>query len=346
MPKIDLKTKKHVHMLAKCLPILSFAIPFGILYFLDPASFEMTWEGRTYYLFFLWLMLLETMLNEDELRVQISKLRSPRTALFIASLTLPTVYVIGSNYFGWNEIFLEIAQRGGVPFANLTPLAVEYLIFTVFFATIAVAEFGIVNLKNYSITTVFLGAIGTIYMINNLYPYGQFTPFQIFVPTTTMLAAGILNLMGYRTSISYAYTPQEGSLPVLSVQALHGSTIGFKIAWPCSGIESLLIYSVTIALFLKSSIFQRKEKLVYFVFGAIITYLINGLRIVTLYLIALGGSEVNIFHDYYGQLYSVSWIMAYPLIIMVSRALTARIRVSRYEMTRTPSASVPIRKSC
>jgi thaumarchaeosortase len=345
MSKIELKTVKHVRLLVKCLPIFSFAIPFGILYFLDPASFEMTWEGRTYYLFFLWLMLLETILNENELRAQISGLRSPRTLLFIASLTLPTVYVIGSNYFGWNGIFLEIAERGGVPFANLTPLAMEYLVFTVFFVTIAVAEFGIVNLKSYSITAVFLGAIGTIYMINNLYPYGQFTPFQVFVPTATMLAAGILNLMGYRTSISYAYTPQEGSLPVLSVQALNGNPVGFKIAWPCSGIESLLIYSITIALFLKSNKIQRKEKLVYFVFGAIITYLINGLRIVTLYMIALGGSEVTAFHDYYGQLYSISWIMAYPLIIMASRALTTRIRLSRYEMTQTPGASVPIRKS-
>jgi exosortase/archaeosortase family protein len=160
-----------------------------------------------------------------------------------------------------------------------------------------------------------------------------------------MLAAGILGLMGYRTSISYAYTQQEGSLPVLSVQPLHGNAVGFKIAWPCSGIESLLIYSITIALFLKSSTIPRKEKLVYFVFGALITYLINGLRIVTLYTIALNGGAVNTFHDYYGQLYSVGWIMVYPLIIMASRALMTRMRISRYEMAQAQNASVPIRNS-
>jgi exosortase/archaeosortase family protein len=180
-------------------------------------------------------------------------------------------------------------------------------------------------------------------MINNLYPYGQFTPFQIFVPTATMLAAGILNLMGFTTNISYAYTPQEGSLPVLSVQPLQGSPIGFKIAWPCSGIESLMIYSITVALFLKSSAIPRKEKLVYFVFGAIITYLINGLRIVTLYTIALNGGQVTTFHDYYGQLYSVSWIMVYPLIIMAGRALMTRMRIAKFDMPQVAGVSAPTR---
>ena len=341
MSATDLKANTYFRTMVKYLPILSFAVPFGILYFLYPQSFEMTWEGRTYYLFFLWLMLLETILNNNELQTQLSKLKSARTALFALSFTLPTIYVIGSNYFGWNNIFLEFAQRAGVPFANLMPLAIEYLFFTVLFVNIAIMEFGIVNLKNYSITTVFLGAIGAIYTINNIYPFGQFTPFQIFVPTATMLAAGILNLMGYKTSISYAYTPQEGSLPVLIAQPLHGSAVGFKIAWPCSGIESLLIYSITIALFLKSSAIPRKEKLVYFIFGAIITYLINGLRIVTLYMIALNGGQITTFHDYYGQLYSITWIMAYPLVIMASRALMTRTRISKYDLTQASSVSVP-----
>lgn len=325
----------------KILPILSFVIPFSILYFLYPQSFEMTWEGRTYYLFFLWLMLLETILNENALRTQLSELKSARTALFVMAFTLPTIYVIGSNYLGWNNIFLEFAQKAGVPFANLMPLAIEYLIFTVLFVNIAVMEFGIVNLKNYSITIVFLGVIGALYTINNIYPFGQFTPLQIFVPTATMLAAGILNLMGYKTSISYAYTPQEGSLPVLSAQPLHGSAVSFKIAWPCSGIESLLIYSITIALFLKSTAMPRKEKFVYFIFGAIITYLINGLRIVTLYIIALNGGQITTFHDYYGQLYSVSWIMAYPLIMMASRALMVRTKISKYDLAQSSSVAVP-----
>ena len=341
MSATDLKANTYFRIMVKYLPILSFAVPFGILYFLYPQSFEMTWEGRTYYLFFLWLMFLETIMNENELRTQLSRLKSARTVLFAMSSALPTIYVIGSNYFGLNSIISEFAEKSGVPFANLIPLTVEYLIFTVFFVTIAIAEFGITNLKNYSITTVFLGAIGALYMINNLYPYGQFTPFQIFVPTTTMLAAGILNLMGFKTNISYAYTPQEGSLPVLSVQPLHGSLISFKIAWPCSGIESLMIYSITVALFLKSSAIPRKEKLVYFVFGAIITYLINGLRIVTLYTIALNGGQVTTFHDYYGQLYSVSWIMVYPLIIMAGRALMTRMRIAKFDMPQVTSVSAP-----
>lgn len=124
----ELKASTTVKMIIKCLPILSFTAAFGILYFLYPQSFEMTWEGRTYYLFFLWLMFLETILNENELRFQLSKLKSARTTLFAISFTLPTIYVIGSNYLGWNNILLEFTQTLGVPFANLMPLAIEYLI--------------------------------------------------------------------------------------------------------------------------------------------------------------------------------------------------------------------------
>lgn len=324
---------QYVGFVMRCLPILAFIAPFMVLYYLFPQSFELTWEGRTYYLFFLWLMVLETILNEKELRTQMWRVKSMRTVVLVMLLSLPTVYVVGANFWGWNGIFLELTQKSNVPYYNLMPLSFEYLVFTVLFVGIVFTEYGTVNLKNYSITAVFLGAIGAIYTINNLYPYGHFTPFQIFVPTTTMLAAGILNIMGYTTTISYSYNAQEGSLPILVARPLQGTAIGFKIAWPCSGIESLLLFSITIALFLKNSAIPWKQKTVYFAIGAAVTYVINALRIVTIYLIALGGGQITTFHDYYGQLYSISWIMSYPLLIMASRALWGKLRLSKTDLS-------------
>lgn len=94
------------------------------------------------------------------------------------------------------------------------------------------------------------------------------------------------------------------------------------IAWPCSGIESLLIYAVVILLFLRNSAIPWKERTVYFVAGGAVTYFINVLRIVTIFMIGVesGATAANTFHDYYGQLFSISWIVFYPLLIMGSRA--------------------------
>lgn len=343
MPEMPMprRTNWPVAVLLKCLPILAFVVPLSILYSLHPDTFEMTWEGRTYYLFFLWLMLMETVMNWEELHVEGLRLRSVRTIFFAVSFSLPTIYIIGANFWGWNEVFQRLAETNGVAFSNLMPLSIEYLVFAVLFVLITFAGYGIANLKNYSITTVFLGAIGALYTINNLYPYGHFTPFQILVPTTTILAAGVLNVMGYPTSITYSQNLQEGSLPVLTAFDSRGSDVGFKIAWPCSGVESLIIYSVTMLLFLSHSAIPWKQRIVYFIFGAGMTYVINVLRIVTIYTIAMGGGSVTTFHDFYGQLYSISWIISYPLMIIASRTLWGRIITWRAGLSQGPRVYPP-----
>ena len=70
-------SRKHSFYLKVSIILLSFAIPFAVLFGLDPQSFNATWKGRTFYLFFLWLIFLELILLEkpeqrtlDESRVQ------------------------------------------------------------------------------------------------------------------------------------------------------------------------------------------------------------------------------------------------------------------------------------
>jgi exosortase/archaeosortase family protein len=150
-------------------------------------------------------------------------------------------------------------------------------------------------------------------------PYDQFTPFQILVPTTTILAAGTLSLMGYSTSMNLS----QGSFPQLTVAnpATPLKTATFAIAWPCAGIESLLIFTVTILLFLKRMPISWKAKAGYFTIGAAVTYFINILRIASIYLVALNGGDVNTFHTTYGPLYAIPWIVSYPLVILGTHSL-------------------------
>jgi len=319
------KDKRYVNFFMLSLPVLSFVIPFTILYFLDPMVFDLTWKGRMFYIFFLWLVSLELILTWEKLQSKLAKVKSTRKIALILVVLLPTMYVVLANFYGINAMILNLANSHKIPLAGWMPLSTEYLVFAVLFALIVLVEFGSIGLKNFSISASFLGIIGIIYTIDNVYPYGSFSPFQIIVPTTARLAADVLGLIGYHTF----WGGIQNGMPVLTAWGSQGSFGPTAIAWPCSGVESLLIYTVTILLFLKNSTISRKQRIGYFIIGAAVTYFINVLRIVTIFVIGINGGDWRAFHDIYGQLYSITWIVSYPLLIIGSQMLWAKIKNRR-----------------
>jgi len=336
--------KKNILLVITFTILLAFAIPIFILYCLYPTSFLPTWTGtwerRVYYLFFLWLFSLETILNWEELRMKQFRLRSIRTIAIIVALCLPMIYVVIANFFGLNNLIVNIAKENGIKqdWADLMPLSTEYLVFAFFFAFIVVLLQGRRGLKDYSLSTCFLVSMGAIYMINNVYPFGKFTPFQILVHPTALLAANVLSFMGYRTYMSFTYNdPTFGSLTNLGIRNAQGDYVAFGIAWPCAGVESLMLYTITILLFLKKSPIPLIHKIIYFIIGAVVTYFINVLRIVTIYVIAINKGDWGLFHDYYGQLYSIVWIISYPLIIVGIQTLWGKFKSWRLERKESPN---------
>jgi len=231
------KVKENIRILKKLLPILSFIAPFLILYRLHPDSFQTTYQGRTFYLFFLWLVSLEMALNWEKIREdRIDTLRPVRTIGAVISLLLPTFYVVVANYCGLNTLIVEAAEQTNVPLAHLMPLSIEYLVFALLFASIILAIHGKKGLIDFSIPTLFLVSIGAIFTIDDLYPYGRFAPFQILVPATATLAANVLNLLGYQTRVSLTTHPEYGLMPYLSARNPNDPSklASFGIAWPCA----------------------------------------------------------------------------------------------------------------
>jgi exosortase/archaeosortase family protein len=250
----------------------------------------------------------------------------PRLFAFCAFVFLPTLYVILSNFLGLNSAIFDFAVQRGIVFpgesdpyfwARLMPLSTEYLVFTVLFAAILLSVWGRRGLIDFSPSIGLIGAVGIIYTIDNIFPNGEFTPFQFFVPATATLASFILSFMGYRVSLSTAQ-----SMPKLVAFNQNG-VFGANIAWPCSGVESFVIYTIVAILFLKITGYSWKEKLAYFGIGAIVTYLINILRIASIYVIGVNSDGVTVmrFHDYYAQLLSILWIAVYPLLIIGTKIL-------------------------
>jgi thaumarchaeosortase len=338
--------KKHQDTLFKVLPLIAFTLPMLFLYLVNPAdpylqlsgqdSFNWMWKGRTFQLFFIWLIGLELILSwEGVPERKISKVASHRTALFLATLALPTVYILACYYGGLNGAIANWMTQANVAFPNSMPLSIEYLVFTALFLMSVFSLWGFKGLKTFSVPALFLALVGMLYTIDNVFPYGSFTPFQIFVPTTTALAAAIMNLMGYTTDITYGQNGSaSGNMPFLTMtdpNTLHSAR--FAIAWPCAGIESFLIYTVVILLFLKRMPLSWKARIGYFALGAAVTYVINAFRIVSIFQLGMAygetSNEVQLFHFYYGPLYAVAWIVAYPLVILGSQMLWRRHKTKR-----------------
>jgi len=341
--------KEHASTLLRLLPLLAFAVPFIWLYYLHPGSFELMWKGRTFQLFFIWLIALELILDWEKLQTsKITKLFSARTFAFIITLALPTIYVWISNYLGLNAIITDVARQSGVQWWDLMALAIEYLVFAVFYCLIVLLSFGVKGLKSFSVPLFFLLVVGALYTIDNLYPYGQFTLFQFLVPTTTTLAAAVLNLMGYNTTLTTQTNPLQGTLPLLTATDPNNPvrSATFAVAWPCAGIESLLIFTVVTLLFLKRMSISLKAKIGYFAVGAAVTYIINILRIVAFFPIGMDygveSEQVKLFHFYYGPLYAITWIVAYPLIILGSQSLWRKLK-NRENSRTLPMEPQPLR---
>ena len=241
------------------------------------------WKGRTFQLFFIWLVALEFILSWENIKLKISRQNKAGALAFGLVLLLPTLYVVLENYFGLNSAIANWAAQSGVAFSGSMPLAIEYLVFSLLFCMTTFLSFGKKGLAGFALPALFVGLVGVLYTIDNVFPYGQFTPFQLLVPTTATLAAGVLGLMGNTVVLG---TEIGTGMPTLQVTGALG-TAKFAIAWPCAGIESLLIFTAVALLFLKRMNISWKAKIGYFVFGAAVTYFINVLRIATIFNIGM-----------------------------------------------------------
>jgi exosortase/archaeosortase family protein len=86
---------------------------------------------------------------------------------------------------------------------------------------------------------------------------------------------------------------------------------------------------------------SKKAKIGYFAVGAAITYSINILRIATVFTIGMTGENVQMFHFYYGPLYSITWIVSYPLLILGSQIIWRKFVGKNAPVAKKPQPPQP-----
>lgn len=295
-------------------------------YFNESFLFELTWKGRMFLLVFLWIMLIESAMDWK----QFVDDKPENRRLIIASLIcalIPTFYVIAINFFGLDLTVLQIGHDVGIlsftstnepwDFLHLYwPISCEYIVLAIFFSTAVLLAYKTKGLKTLSISFALLGGIGVAYLFDTIYPFGFFKPLQAFALPTAAVAAGILDLLGYSVTMVFPRYVDESALPALSLTVGTNSS-SVAIAWACAGVQSLLLYTLIILVFFKKSYISAFRKLVYFIIGLFGTFFVNVFRVISIMFVMLneGNAAGMVFHNTYGEMYSVIWIFLYILLI-------------------------------
>ena len=329
--KLSEMKKRRLHLLLSSF----FFIPILLIFFLDffnieafgsfnqKFMFDLTWKGRMFYLFFIWLLILETILDwEVIIEKQPTFQNRFRTFLPYIFAAIPTIYVLSVNFLGLNQTILNFGQalhiRSGDFLNEHWPLSVEYLILVSFFIFATWLAHGLSGLKSFSISLSLLAGIGIVYLFDTVWPFGTFKPMQLLAVPTAACAAALLDLLGYNVTLLYPVSdPESGTFPLMTVSN-RGISVTRGIAWPCAGVHSLLLFTLITLVFFKKTTMQRDRKIVFFLIGAAGTYLTNIFRISSFFTISIhyGEKAGNTFHDSYGELYFVAWMFLYFITIV------------------------------
>lgn len=292
--------------------------------------FDYTWKGRLFLLFFIWLFILESFLNLDSLKEENLNNRHRsrlKIAIILVCAAIPLIYIVAINFLGLDQVVLGVGDllRGdywrtivGANWGNSLqgdwPMSLEYVVFTVSFLPTILLAYGKKGLSVFALSAALVAGVAIVYMIDTMFPYGTFMPFQAFALPTAACAAVLLQALGI--PFTMAYTPGY-SAPIISVTA-NGISIPTSVAWPCAGVHSLFLYTIIILLLFRKSDISGTRKLAYFIAGAAGTYFMNILRIVSYFVILInqGQEPALIFHNVYGELYFFSFILAYIILIV------------------------------
>lgn len=346
--------------ITKILVPLFFILSVATLYYFEPASFEESWKGRISYMIFLWILILELAMSWRKLSKK--KFTPVRIIALVLALMGPILYItaffrlgLNSNVIQLGEIlgdYTGLEERAGIYTSSFVkfhlPISFEHIVLSFLFTISIWLMYGFNGIRKTSISLFFIWAIGTFYMIDTFYPFNTFTILQSLSPLTTCCAAFVLNVMGYDIKV-------HNGVVLYDPNVLSRRFPNIEVNWPCSGIHSLIIYTLIIFLFIKNVKFKPLElpinakrksvSLIHpvipgwlfrlisrsyiflktnfvlitaFLIGAIGTFLVNVLRIVSIIVIMLkyGMNPAFLFHSYYGELYFLAWILIYPSIII------------------------------
>jgi thaumarchaeosortase len=315
--------------LSEILPLVVLILPVLLLIVAEPNSFSFFWFwkeqiGRGTFIFIVFLAAWDWLDSRSRLQIRKERWRH----LLIAALTLSILvyYWERATNIEWtNQMRQYVISIGVSPKAPLSfLLAMDFIVYAAFAIAVVALVYG--RRATTLIVTPAIYAIGSglLDMMDAYYPEDSLAFMQQWVYVLWNTVILVLRLIGFHVISS----PSEGVNPPTVLLTGNRLLVWGKkgylqivIYWPSSGVVSMLVFMLVIAVLMIKLEAPRNRKLVYTLLGAAGTFFVNVIRIalITIY-VAYISLDVKTFHDMIGETLFLIWIIIFLFAVLRNEA--------------------------
>ena len=282
--------------------IIASPVLFALVAF--PDTFVLSWnQGRGGFLFALAFIVAELV----GLKIGVSKKR----LLCIIPLAALTIAYLVSLEFGLRDYIISVAPNYNVQLINSWTWMWDSIILTIFFISSMSILFGKKWIRICPAGPIFIAGTAVFISLDAFFPYDTLGPLQYVVPYLVKTVAWLV------TTFDLGIATAHGN--VLFLNGDHGP-MPLQVFWPSAGVDSIIIFSLIMMVFLLKMNIPRKRKTIYFVLGIIGTIGVNVIRIFLLSVYALkistNHAEWEGFHSVAGAIMFLPWVFIFLLVVI------------------------------
>ncbi|RMF30347.1 MAG: thaumarchaeosortase [Candidatus Nitrosothermus koennekii] len=292
--------------------IVLLASPIIYTLIIAPDTFNMSWnEGRGGFLFALAFIVAELVgLNYT--------LDRKRLYIAIPIIALTFAYFTVLDY-GLRDYIRNSAEVYNVNLVDSWIWMWDFVILSIFMISMLFILFGKRWIRIAPASPIYLVGSAIILSLDAFFPFDTLGPLQFIVPYVLQIDAWIINTL----DIGSAYANSN----LLLLNGEKGS-MALQVFWPSAGVHSMIIYTLVMLAFLLKMNIPPKRKAIYFVIGAVGTFVVNTIRIFSLSVFVLTVSanpvEFEEFHSVAGEIMFLPWLAVYLFLVMRRESKKAR----------------------
>jgi thaumarchaeosortase len=234
-------------------------------------------------------------------------------------LSLFTIFYFASlELFGFQQVIKSSAGAYSIVIPDSWTLMWDFIIFTSFLASALFILFGTRFLKVAPAAIIYLAGSAIILSLDAFFPYDSLGPLQTIVPFYLEIDEMVVNWVDKQIVDLGPGTPAAAEGNSLVLTGLNGP-FALRVYWPSAGVNSLIIYSSVMLVFLLKMQIPTNRRVAYFVIGTLGTVAVNIVRIISLsffpLLVTSNIQEWEGFHSIAGEIMFLPWIFVYLITI-------------------------------
>lgn len=303
--------------------------PIILLLLGDPQTFTLSWGwqgqvGRGSFLFLVFIVLWEWTDSRKRLPTKVTRRRlTIAIAIFLAVSAYYAARVVAPqvwNYGGALDLYKFGQSLGAGKGSDSFPLAVDYIAYIVLAFLETLILLGVRGFRE--ITTPVVYSVGTtgLVLLDAFFPYDSLAFMQNWVGVIWQLVLVVLATVGVRVVNSPTLLSPPPAVELirnsLLVNGIKGPTT-IIIYWPSSGVVSMLIFSIVIAVIIVKMNLPLKRKIAFAAIGALGTFMVNVIRVSMIVSYVMFVSlDVEAFHAVVGEILFLVWLVIYLALII------------------------------